>query len=862
MKQAWHLGRIASNTLRQWAHKPARALLCCATALGSLAAVEQLHLPTRGNLDPSVEARVAELLAKMTLEEKCDFLGGDPKQNMLIRGSANAGFPALHFHDGPMGVKGNGSGFASGINTAANWDPAMAYAVGGGIGYEARGAGLAILLGPGVNIVRMPQAGRNFEYFGEDPFLAGQTAAAYIRGVQDQGVWACVKHYAANNQEFNRNGTSSDMDERTLREIYLPAFKAAVEAGVGSVMTAKNPVLGTPSSRQEHLINDILKGDWGFMGLVMSDWRTTSDPLATALHGVDLDMPFGTALSAKTLVPLIEKGQLEESVIDEKVSRLLRVFVTGGFFQRPDQNGDPSVQMGADDTYAAMLRADRGGQVLLKNTGILPLDPASCGTVALLGPAAEGLIKGHGSSYVGGSRKVDLSSAVRQRLGDERVLLIGERERAAWFDALYQASSWQHYGSDYEGMDEDLTPGLRASYWQGTSIEGDPDVQRIQLTGKGPEKDEIPTDGRGGFSWRMEAVLIPDSSGDHVIAFDVNPRYIRLQVGDQILLDTSNYKSGQYHGLFHVQLEAGKEYDLLFEGKERGPDGFRLAWGPYAAFPEPEIAAAAAADTVIFAAGSPPLAEGEAHDRDYRLPGAQGDLIAACAEVNPRCVVVLRTGGAVQPQPWLDSVPALLMAWLPSDLSGEASAQLLFGEHSPSGKLPVSWARNYEDYPASAFYYDNDGDKRVFYEEGVFTGYRGFDKTGTDPLFPFGFGLSYTSFELGEAAVSSESVGAEDVLELVVPVRNTGDRAGAEVIQVYVHDVDSSVPRPPQELKGYAKIHLDAGEQGEARILLPVRDWAFYHPEQLAWVLEPGDFELRIGTSSRNTVHRLPVTLR
>jgi beta-glucosidase len=660
----------------------------------------------------SIERRVDALIRSMTLEEKIQMVHGAPKRGLIgyVPGISRLGIPELALTDGPAGVRhGPGTAFPAPVALAATWDRALAHEYGVALGAETKAKGQNVLLGPMVNLVRVPEGGRNFETFGEDPYLISQIAAAEIRGIQSQSVLAQVKHYAANNQEKQRDTVSADIDERTLREIYLPAFEAAVkEASVGSVMAAYNKVNGVYSSENAHLLNDILKGEWGFEGFVVSDWGATHSTVEAANNGLDMEMPGGDFFGEK-LLAAVKEGKVSQATIDDKVRRVLRIMMRFGLFDRPLTPGPID--------YAAQVQVARrvaaAGVVLLKNEGhLLPLDLSRFRSIALISLYADrATTGGGGSANIQPLNSVSPLAALAESVGPKTSLQFLK-----------------------------FVPGADLS------------------------KSDPSTTGAG---------LLPDA--------------VRL----------------------------AKECDLA----------------------------------LVFARD----VESEGDDRaSLTLPDEQDELISAVARANPRTALVLNTGSMVLVNRWVETVPAIVQAWYPGQEDGHVISDVLLGNVNPSGKLPITFPRTRADMGIATPGQYPGVDGRGAYTEGVFIGYRRFDKENLTPAFPFGHGLSYTTFEYSNLKLSRSRIKAGESVSVEVQIKNAGRREGAEVVQVYLQDLQASLPRPSKELKGFEKVSLRAGQSKTVRIDLDARSMSFYDPSQKRWVVEPGKFRVHVGSSSRD----------
>lgn len=803
--------------------------------------------------NPEIETRIQRMLDGLSLEEKIQLIGGVPGDYRAYGGNTfrneRAGIPALRFADGPLGVHWwckTSTAYPATIALAAAWDRELAYRYGTAIGRDARARGVHVLLGPGVNLYRSPLCGRNFEYLGEDPYLAAQLVAGYIRGCQDQGVCATVKHFAVNFQEYSRNHVSSDVDERTLHEMYLPAFRAAVqEAGVGAVMTAYNPVNTVHASEHRELIRDVLKEAWGFDGLVMSDWVSLYSAVNAANAGMDLEMPHARWLTLDRLQQPVRDGLVPEAVIDDKVRRLLRLMACFGWLEREQQDGSIPLE---DETSARVAReVATAGCVLLRNEGLLPLDEHAPGMVAVIGPSALATpITGGGSAITPPWRSTGILAATQELLGPERVrYAVGaaERHKAAYGNSVY-----------FTPVGE---PGLLADYYDNPDLAGEPKARAIEQYLNHYWEDR-PIGGGAvtpySFSIRWTGVIRPEVSGTHLVYLQIWDGKYKVQVGDRVLLAD---ESGDEFGVkvARIELEAGAACPVLVEYRSVRycNNMIRVGWEPYAAVQaerDDAVRLAADADAVILCAGFNPDLESESFDRPFTMPYEQDELIRAVAAVNPRTAVVLTAGGNLEMTRWIDRVPAVLLAWYPGQEGGYAVADLLFGRATPGGKLPATFEAHWEDRSSYTCYHDDDGDKRVALTDGVFGGYRHHDRTGVAPLFPFGHGLSFTTFAYENLRISSERLRPGETLLAQFDLVNTGDREGAEVAQLYVSDEEASVPRPARELKGFVKVHLQPGERRTMEIPIEERHLQFYDPLAHVWTAEPGRFTVRIGASA------------
>jgi len=804
-------------------------------------------------LPADVETRVDSLLKRLTLEEKVDLIGG--VDDFYIRANPKIGLPRLKMADGPVGVRNYGpSTVFGGIGLAATWDVELAQQIGVTIGQDARSRGVHFMLGPGVNIYRAPLNGRNFEYFGEDPFLAARIAVAYIEGMQSQGVSATVKHFMGNNSEFDRHNADSVIDERTMREIYLPVFEAAVkEAHVGAIMDSYNLVNGVHMTQNGFLNTDVAKKEWGFPGIMMSDWDATYDGVAAANGGLDLEMPSGKFMNRVTLLPAVKAGKVSEATIDDKIRRILRTAIQFGWLDR-DQT-DPSIsRFNAAGDHVA-LEAARAGMVLLKNDGsVLPLEKGSIKSIAVIGPDAYPAQPGGG-----GSAEAKPFVPVSYLEGIANYLGSGTK---IYYDPGIPTLDEMSKQTDFTTMASGGKPGLKAEFFNNRDLSGPPAIVR-------EEKFVHYEPARGGdgvdsdISARWTGFFTPSSPGPF-LAFVQGPGEnggYRLYIDKKIVLD--NWKRWYaFIGEAPITLSAGPHQVELDYYAKKG-------WGKTIANlgivrPDTLVSAdakslAAHADAVILAVGFDANSEGESSDRRFGLPPGQDELVSQIAAANKNTVVVVTSGGGVDMSAWVDGVPALLEAWYPGQEGGTALAQLLFGEFDPSGRLPISIERHWDDNAVRDTYYPKDGGNKVEYSEGVFIGYRHFDKSAVKPLFPFGYGLSYTSFAYKNLNISAPS--ADQEVTVTFDLTNTGTRAGADVAEVYVGDSHAPVPRPVKELKSFAKVNLNPGETKNVTVRLDRRAFSYYDVGKHAWTITPGTFDVSVARSAADIELTGKVTL-
>ncbi len=821
------------------------AIVLCLCLAALVWAISQTGKEAAGDTD----ARIEKILSQMTLDEKLDYIGGleSPKAaNMYVRPIPRLNLPGFKMTDGPLGVRtwGPSMEYPAGINMAATWDPALEQQVGVEMGKDALARGVDFILGPGVNIYRAPMCGRNFEYFGEDPFLASRMAVAVIEGIQRQEVSATVKHFVANNQEWDRHNVSSDVDERTLREIYLPAFEAAVkEAHVGAMMDSYNLVNGVHMTQNAQFMIDLVKKEWGFPGMIMSDWDATYDGVAAANAGLDLEMPLGKFMTRANLLPAIQQGRLSVAKIDDKVRRILRTAMRFGFIERAQET--PTESLLNEDGRKVALDASLGGMVLLKNTGLLPLETSRLKSVAVIGPRAwPGVPEAGGSAHVDPLVSVSFLEGVSNRLAGSGIRVLyaaGESKAKDVFDL-----------TEFSTSEDGKNPGLLGEYFDDPDLQGTPALTRTDehINFKWGHAGYRPGGPTRDFSARWTGYYIPSSSGEHAFYLSGHNGF-RLYVDEKLLTDQWSVEDTGLQ-LVPLNLEAEKPYKIRLEYTARRGSANMELGVTSGESPEQKQAreTAAKADAVILCVGFDQDTEGEGHDRTFALPGGQDELIRAVEGANKNVVVVVTAGGNVDMTKWIETTPALVHAWYPGEEGGTALAKIVFGDVSPSGKLPASFERRWQDNATYNSYYAKDNSKHVAYTEGVFLGYRHFDKSDVKPLFPFGYGLSYTTFKYGNLKITPVSFSGDEPVTVSFDITNTGKREGAEIGEVYVSDGHSKIERPVKELKGFGKVDLRPGQTKTVTVKLNRRAFSYWDVDQKSWTATPGSFGIRVGRSS------------
>ena len=869
LSQACALSRVKALFHKEILLKLRRFILpvLCCLAFTSFAAAQSSN--------PADQQRIAALIAKMTLEEKIDYIGGT---GFALRPMPTLNLPSLEMSDGPYGVRSNArfpsTAYPVGIGLAASWDRKLAERIGIGIGSDARARGVHFMLGPGVNIYRSPLNGRNFEYFGEDPFLSSAIAVGYISGMQTQGVSSTVKHFLANNSEFDRHNSDSIVDERTLREIYLPAFEAAVtQAHTGAIMDSYNLINGVHATQNSYFNTEIVRNEWHFPGVMMSDWDATYDAVGAANGGLDIEMPFGKFMNKQNLLAAVKDGRVKEATIDEKLQHILQTAVRFGWLDREQRDSSLSTYNEANHQLA--LEAARESIVLVKNADdVLPLKKAATKSVLVVGPNAyPAQVVGGGSAGVLPFAAVSALQAISHYLGTDAKVYY---ERG--LPTLNDLAVATDFTSEANGTER----GLRLERFHNATLEGTPastaTVRHLNEAGfswdnlGGEDIDEILASlgAPKNESSRWTGYFHAPSSGAYELAAQgpVEGGGFRIFVDNKLVLDDWSYaKVIQPHQT--LQLSAGP-HKVVAEDYVRGLFGGRLKLGiaEQSALVKASIKALAAkVDAVVVAVGFTPDSESEGADRTFDLPFGQQELIRQMAAVSQKTIVTVVSGGNADAKSWIDLVPAYLQLWYPGEQGGQALAEILFGEVNPSGHLPVTFEQRAEDNPSFHSYYPEGDTKPVKYTEGIFIGYRGYEHNHTQPLFPFGLGLSYTKFSYSHLSVvpaksqTGSPTGVPKMFSIEFDVTNTGKRSGADVAQVYVAPPSGSVPRPAKELKGFARVDLQPGETTHVSLPLDARAFTYYDVAAKHWHAEAGKYAISVGRSSTELPLQADATL-
>jgi len=747
-----------------------------------------------------------------------------------------AGVPSLRVTDGPAGARGDRWAAATsacvpcGTALAATWDRALVRRVGRLLADESRAKGAGVLLAPTVNLHRHPTTGRHFECMSEDPYLTAELAVPYIEGLQERGVGATVKHFVCNDQEHERHTISVDVDERTLRELYLVPFEAAVNAGAWAIMGAYNRLDGTYCCEHRQLLVELLRDEWGFDGLVMSDWFATHSTTAVA-NGLDLEMPGPARCLGPYLVDAVSRGDVAAADVQRAAERVLQLIGRAN-----SADGTVSGESASEVARTAAAEA----MVLLRNNGLLPLDAKGLKRIAVLGPLADRLaVQGGGSAEVSPSYVSSPLEAIRKR-GVEVV---------------------HEPGGGLEGptplLDNRCLPNvMQVDVFDNPDL-ADPPVLSETVVRSMARWGGAPLAGVNAYSARMYGEFVPDRTATWRFGL-ASPGRARLLLDGRVLLEQDDsgstetlFSRGTHEVTTTLDLTAGTRHQLVAElrmAEAVVQPGVRIGARP---LPPPDaheraVRAAASADVAVLVVGYDGNWESEGRDRaDLGLPGDQDALVHAVVAANPRCIVVVNAGAPVT-MDWADAAAAVLQVWFPGMEGGNALADIVFGDVNPSGRLPTTFPRRLEDSPAFPHYPGENGVVR--YGEKLLVGYRHYDKRDVAPRFCFGHGLSYTSFTYADLRLEPRG----DGLRLSLEVTNTGERAGAEVVQVYVRDVEAAEDEPDKQLRQFERIELAPGETQTVTLDLPRRAFAYWDVAQHTWAVKPGEREILVGASSRD----------
>ena len=830
-------------------------------------------------------------LQQMTLDEKLMLIDG---KNFDIQAIERLGIKKVHMYDGPLGVRGTSAGNASYPNTvegaiaertaptnstaypatvmlAATWNTQLAHDYGYALGRDSRARGVNIILGPAVNIYRSPRNSRNFEYMGEDPLLASRMAVGYINGVQENpGVIACVKHFAANNPESGRYDVSSDVDERTLQEIYLPPFKVAVELGnVGSIMSSYNRINGTWTSENQWLMHDVLRTDWQFPFISMTDWGAAHHTDMIVRHGVDLEMPGGSIMTARKVKPLLDKGDVSMDDIDQKVLNILRTcyYFDLYSYDKPDL----TIALDNKENAEVAYNVAKEGFVLLKNekvggSPVLPIDPQRVKRICITGHNALDYVSGGGSSICTPFRKVSAYDAISAECKRQGISI--EYRELEENPSVVQ----QYCYADAQAKKR----GIQADYYYNQNLQGKPSVSRIEKTVASPwlknplklsKKENYNTE--NSFSARYQTWVKTDEDGEYIFSVSGDDGF-RMTIDGKRVVDDWHDGTARLHTL-QMTLEKGRVYPVVVEYFQSGggcsvdfgvnrvdPQGLKRIAGELQQY-----------DLVLVCEGFDKNLEAEGGDRTFELPKVREAVLEAVAQSGVPAVAIMNGGGNIESQQWEPQMKGLLWAWYAGQEGSRALSDILFGRVNPSGKLPMTFERKKEDNP-SYYTYSDQGQKHVAWTEGVFIGYRGYEKNNVKPLYPFGFGLSYTTFKIDDLSVDTDKKTDDGtpIVSISFSVTNTGSRSGSEVAQVYVGKQvanvleDSPVLRPAKELKHFVKTQeLAPGQKQIFTLVLFATNMSYYDVNTHSWQLTPGKYDIMVGSSVADIQQKQTITL-
>jgi beta-glucosidase len=875
-----------------------RVAACAAAAMTTVPATAGAQAPTDWDTSPAVEQRVDALLGQMTLEERVDLATGETNNffGFYNNGNARLGIPALQMADGPIGVRiadpnvfeQKATALPAGLALASTWDRALASRYGDLMGDEAHRTNHNVQLGPSVDIARTPLGARAFEALGEDPLLSGDLAAREIRAIQAHHVIATIKHYTANNQENNRDQINAQVGERALREIYTRPIEDAVQRGkVGAAMCAFNRVNAAFACANRHLLTDILKGDIGFRGFVMSDYSATPSTVGSANAGLDQEQPGcgapsggsgnpGACKWGANLLAAIQNGQVSVDTLNDKVRRILRAMVGIGVFDDP-----PTVTPIPVAAHGQVAREiARQGIVLLKNRArALPLDESRLHSIAVVGPDADTYTAGGGSSLVKPTYTVTPLDAIRDRAPGATVRYAPGTDpigAGALIPGLPPIPS--DVLRPAGGAPDDH--GLRGEYWTNTTWSGapqhvqtDPSAQAALgfynfsgFNANSPKLPAVPTDFNNRASIRWTGQIVPPVTGRYTLSL-TSAGTARLYIDDQLVLENSNDAPGnadfQSHSLT-INLTAGQARSIRVDyaadaGKQASfTEGsqVRLGWQPPAGTIVQRVRDAvdlARQSDVAIVVLRNYSSEGWIDQPNLDLPNNQADLVRRVAAANPRTIVVMMTGTPVKTASFDSRVPALLEAWFAGQEQGHAIADVLFGDVNPSGHLPVTFPVNEKQTPLRSPRQYPGVNGTADYSEGVFVGYRGYREFGLRPRYPFGWGLSYTTFAYSRLRIRAGHGGK---VRVRFRLRNTGQRAGAEVAQVYVGRLPTGVRTPPRQLAGFAKVSLEPGERRTVTVRLDRRSLSYWSTARGRWVTPKGKVRVFVGSNSRQVALR------
>ena len=791
--------------------------------------------------------RIDDLLAELTLEEKADLMSGKGVWDVFP--VERLGIPSLKVTDGPAGARGAGllgSGTPAlcipcGSALGATWNPDLINQLGKALALETRARGSHVLLAPTVNIHRTPLGGRNFECYSEDPFLTSSIAVEFVKGVQSGGVGTTTKHFVANDSEFERNTIESVVPERALREIYLAPFEAVVkEAQAWGIMASYNRLDGVYACENERILTKILREEWGFDGIVVSDWFATRSTANSVNAGLDLEMPGPVEHYGEKIVELVNNGEIDEKTVDTSVRRLLLLLERTGAFEDPLQI--PERELENPDDHILVRKAAAESMVLLKNDGLLPFKEEEIKNIALIGPnAATAMIMGGGSAQLVPQYVVSPLEAFKNRFENCEIVYepgtVSDRTSRPIARRILRTEKGEQ--------------GFSIEYFNGFDCEGTSVAASSKPDGRLLHFEKIEgVDDISDFSFRAKSQLTSDQDGSHTLTL-IQAGKARVMVNGETLIDgiSDPIPSGEaFFGLGSEEvsvplvLNRGETVELVVEYSSEGSValcGVQVGLRP----PENEdileraLEVAKEADVVVMVVGTDEEWETEGRDRESMdLPGNQAELVRQVSACNPKTLVVVNSGSPIT-MDWVDKAAAVLVSWFGGQGMSDALVDVVLGDSEPSGRLPTTFPKRLEDTPAFTSYPGENS--QVLYAEGVFVGYRWYDTRGIEVAYPFGYGLSYTTFDWSEPDLKKMSSIQEllkgETVELTISVTNTGDRAGTEVVQCYIEHVSPVLARPKKELKAFKKIYLEPGETKEVEFNLGNRAFAYWDPADPGW---------------------------
>jgi beta-glucosidase len=856
-----------------------------ALSLGTMAIASAYDVTPRTTpmVGDDVDARVGAMIDNMSTSQKINFTRVN--DGHMIPVLPSQGLAGSLAYDSSMGVGKNaatfGAQYPSPSALAASWSINRAKQFGLAIAYETRKAGAQQMLSPGVNLYRAPYSGRAAEYLsGEDPFIGAVLGPAVTNAIQVQGIQASGKHYIGNDNEANRHLANVTIDERTLREIYMPGFESLVKnANVASIMCGFNKINGDYACENHHLITEVLKGEWGFKGFVMSDFNSIHHAQKGAWAGTDLDMPSGLQFTEDNIWSYLYSNQLTMNVLDDKVRRNLRAMVSYGFDKGYTDPGPLDRSYGA----AASLAMAREGIVMLKNDDastrsrhVLPLSldakVAVIGDLSMQMPGSPfGTAWSPPTSYV-----TTMAGMQQLNVDPANITYIPSMSLNPVESAWYQSAPARNGAVP--------AAGLTAEYFDNTALAGKPVVTRTEpglamnflsgqnVTNYGRTAIEGFAPTAGAFSARFTGTFKPTITGEQVFKIRADGAY-KLWIDGKLIIDfdgtplSGDVIDAVSHFGKTVKLKAGQFYNVRMEFQRLnagyfpvlgGINGIQMSWASLAA---PDLSQY---DAVVVGVGMNAEYEGEGFDRSFDLPEYQGEMLASVSKEHKNTIVIMHGGAPFNMRPWSSKAGAILEAWYSGQYAGQALAEIIYGKVNPSGKLPVTIGKNESDYPSYASYSNIDdylpaglfgypatkAKTELTYSEGLYTGYRGFDKTNTKPLYPFGFGLSYTSYAYSDMKLSTMTLKGAETVDATFTLTNTGAMDGFEVAQLYVSPVKPLAHRPEKELKGFAKVFLKAGESKRVTIPVDARSLAYWVQNTDTWNVDAASYKIRVGGSS------------